>query len=43
MMNWLGNMDSELMISYFKKLGYCKEIDAVALAESIRLAEEIFV
>ena len=39
----VGNMDSELMIQYFKELGYCKEIDAVALAQSIRLAEEIFV
>jgi len=39
----VGNMDSELMIQYFKKLGYCKEIDAAALARSIRLAEEIFV
>lgn len=39
----VGNMDSELMIQYFKKLGYCKEIDADALAESIKLAEEIFV
>lgn len=39
----VGNMDSELMIQYFKELGYCKEIDADALAESIKLAEEIFV
>ena len=39
----VGNMDSELMISYFQELGYCKEIDAAALAESIKLAEEIFV
>ncbi len=39
----VGNMDSELMISYCKGLGYCKEIDAEALAESIRLADEIFV
>jgi hydroxymethylglutaryl-CoA lyase len=39
----VGNMDSELMIQYFKELGYCKEIDAAALAQSIKLAEEIFV
>ncbi|MGH2646525.1 MAG: hydroxymethylglutaryl-CoA lyase [Ginsengibacter sp.] len=39
----VGNMDSELMIQYFKELGYCKEIDTTALAQSIKLAEEIFV
>ena len=39
----VGNMDSVLMISYFKELGYCKEIDTAALAQSIKLAEEIFV
>ena len=39
----VGNMDSELMIPYFTKLGYLKEIDANALAESIRLASEIFI
>lgn len=39
----LGNMDSELMIRYFKELGYCREIDEYELAESIKLAEEIFV
>lgn len=39
----VGNMDSELMIPYFKELGYCKEIDNEALAKSIKLAEEIFV
>ena len=39
----VGNMDSELMISYFKELGYCKEIEMEALAESIKLAEEIFI
>ena len=39
----VGNMDSELMIPYFKELGYLKEIDANALAESIRLASEIFI
>jgi len=39
----VGNMDSELMISYFKEIGYCKEINNEALAESIRMAGEIFV
>lgn len=39
----VGNMDSELMIPYFTKLGYLKEIDANALGESIRLASEIFI
>jgi len=39
----VGNMDSELMIQYFKELGYCKEIDADSLAQSIKLAGEIFV
>ena len=39
----VGNMDSELMIPYFKELGYCKEIDTNALAQSIKLATEIFV
>ena len=39
----VGNMDTELMIAYFKELGYCKEINNEALVESIRLAGEIFV
>ena len=39
----VGNMDSELMIPWFQKLGYLNEIDADALAESSRLASEIFV
>lgn len=39
----VGNMDSELMIRYFKALGYCREIDTIELAKSIQLAEEIFV
>lgn len=39
----VGNMDSELMIPYFKELGYLKEIDDDALAESTRLASEIFI
>ncbi len=39
----VGNMDSELMISYFQELGYCKEINAEELMLSVRLAEEIFI
>ena len=39
----VGNMDTELMIPYFQDLGYCKEIDANALEQSIKLAAEIFV
>jgi hydroxymethylglutaryl-CoA lyase len=39
----VGNIDSELMIPWFQKLGYLKEIDADALAESSRLASEIFI
>ena len=39
----VGNMDTELMIPYFKELGYCKEIDVYELAHSIKLASEIFV
>ena len=39
----VGNMDSELMIPYFIKLGYLKEIDRNALTESARLASEIFI
>jgi hydroxymethylglutaryl-CoA lyase len=39
----VGNMDSELMISYFGDLGYCEQINSDALAESIRLAGEIFI
>ena len=39
----VGNINSELMIPYFQALGYLKEIDEEALAESTRLASEIFV
>ena len=39
----VGNMDSELMIPWFQKFGYLKEIDTNALAESSRLASEIFI
>lgn len=39
----VGNIDSELLIPYFMKLGYLKNINADALAESSRLASEIFI
>jgi hydroxymethylglutaryl-CoA lyase len=39
----VGNMDSELIILYFKELGYCKNLDIAALEQSIKLADEIFV
>lgn len=39
----VGNMDSELMINYFKSIGYCKEINSVELQKSLVLANEIFI
>jgi hydroxymethylglutaryl-CoA lyase len=39
----VGNMNSELMIPYFKELGYLEEIDAGALDLSREMASEIFV
>jgi hydroxymethylglutaryl-CoA lyase len=39
----VGNMDSGLMIAYFKELGYCGEINTSELEHSIQMAEEIFV
>ena len=39
----VGNMDSELLIPYFRKLGYLKEIDTNALEQCARLATEIFI
>ncbi|MEO8414056.1 MAG: hydroxymethylglutaryl-CoA lyase [Ginsengibacter sp.] len=39
----VGNINSELMIPYFKSLGYLREINEDALAESSRMASEIFV
>ena len=38
----VGNMDSELMINYFRQLGYCKQINSDALNRSIEMADEIF-
>ena len=39
----VGNMDSELMIPYFKHLELLKGVDEDALAQSIKLASEIFI
>jgi hydroxymethylglutaryl-CoA lyase len=39
----VGNMDSELMIQYFKQLGCLLNLDATALTKSIQLATEIFI
>ena len=39
----VGNMNSELMIPYFKELGFLDEIDMNALSLSSKLAAEIFI
>ncbi|MGZ5135011.1 MAG: hydroxymethylglutaryl-CoA lyase, partial [Flavitalea sp.] len=39
----VGNMDTELMIPYFKQLGIIKDLNKEALNESLRLASQIFV
>lgn len=39
----VGNMNSELMISYFEKLGLLKKINQEALKKSIEIASKIFV
>lgn len=39
----VGNMDSTLMIPYFEHKGLLSGLDGAALAESLRLANEIFV
>jgi hydroxymethylglutaryl-CoA lyase len=39
----VGNMDSLLMIDYFKKKNLLPELDIQALEKSIRLANEIFI
>ncbi len=39
----VGNMNSELMIPYFRQLGYLEEIDMDALALSSQMAAEIFI
>ena len=38
----VGNMDSELMISYFEKNNFLTGLNKEALAESLRIAGEIF-
>jgi hydroxymethylglutaryl-CoA lyase len=38
----VGNMDTELMISYFKGLGLVKGLNEEALLESLAIAQEIF-
>jgi hydroxymethylglutaryl-CoA lyase len=39
----VGNMDTELMIPYFKELGLLNNLNEKALQESSRLAAEIFI
>lgn len=39
----VGNMDSELMITYFEEKGLLKDLDKQALHESLLIANEIFV
>ena len=39
----VGNMDTELMIPYFKELNLLNNLDEIALKESIRLANNIFI
>ena len=39
----VGNMDTELMIPYFREAGLLPELDVEALKESLRIAAEIFV
>ena len=38
----VGNMDSELMIPYFKNLGYLPNLNAAALAEASEIASRMF-
>ncbi|MEP7253227.1 MAG: hydroxymethylglutaryl-CoA lyase [Ginsengibacter sp.] len=38
----VGNMDSELMIKYFREFGYLQHLNMEALAECSNLANEIF-
>ena len=39
----VGNMDTELMIQYFRKLNMLNALNEDALNESIQIANEIFV
>ena len=38
----VGNMNSELMIPYFKELGFLKSIDETELSKAIEMASKIF-
>ena len=38
----VGNMDSELMIKYFRELGYLQNLNMNALTDCLNLANEIF-
>jgi hydroxymethylglutaryl-CoA lyase len=38
----VGNMDSELMIPYFKSLGYLKNINEIELSKASQMASKIF-
>ena len=39
----VGNMDTEQMISYFSKLGLCRQMNTEALQQSITMAQTIFI
>jgi len=39
----VGNMDTELMIGYFMEKGISLPLNTIALQESLRLANEIFI
>ena len=39
----VGNMDSELMIPYFKELGFLKNINKTELSKAIEIASKIFI
>jgi hydroxymethylglutaryl-CoA lyase len=38
----VGNMDTELLLPFFKELGYCEEIDTAAMEKCSSMATEIF-
>ena len=39
----VGNMNTELMIPYFKRLGFLKNINENALARAGEMASQIFI
>jgi hydroxymethylglutaryl-CoA lyase len=39
----VGNMDSELMIPYFKQLGFLKNMNETELSKAIQMASKIFI